>query len=176
MTQELKVMVGIPGCGKSTWANRETQFLEEEKATTAIISRDEIRKSFVGEANPNNSNSYFGREDEVFEEFIRQINEAMEIGIDYVFVDATHISRASRAKLLSRLRPDPNTVLTFEVMDCGLDTCLARNATRTGFARVPDSAIKNMKKGYRPPTMEEFSNYLYGFKKVTINHHNTEKE
>ena len=176
MTQELKVMVGIPGCGKSTWANREVQFLEEEMATTVIISRDEVRKSFVGEANPNNSNSYFGREDEVFEEFVRQINEAMEIGIDYVFVDATHISRASRAKLLSRLRPDPNTVLIFEVMDCGIDTCLARNATRTGFARVPDSAIRNMKKNYKAPTPQEFSNYLYGFKKVVIKHHDTEKE
>lgn len=176
MTKELRVMVGIPGSGKSTWLNREVGFQEGDHYNVAVISRDNVRKSFVGEANPNNSKSYFSREDEVFTEFIRQINEAMEVGLDIVFVDATHISRASRAKLLSRLRPDPNTVLVFDVIDCGLETCLARNATRTGFARVPDSAIKNMWKNYKAPTEEEFSNYLYGFKKVVINHHNTETE
>lgn len=168
MTYELKVMVGIPGSGKSTWANKEAQFLEMDGFNTAIISRDEIRKSFIGEGD------YFSREDEVFEEFIRQINECLEIGIDYIFVDATHISQGSRAKLLSRLRPDGNTKLSFEVCDCEKEICLARNAMREGFARVPDSAIHKMYRGYRPPTSAEFDLYTYGFKEVVINHHNME--
>lgn len=174
MTFELKVMVGIPGSGKSTWANQEAKYLEADGATVAIISRDCVRKSFVGDANPN-TGAYFNREREVFNEFIRQINEAMEIGINYVLVDATHISPASRAKLLGMLRPDPSTQLTFEVIDCGLDTCLARNAMRTGFARVPDSAIQRMKRDFRNPTLDEFSTYQYGFSKVVINHHNSEE-
>lgn len=169
MTIELKVMVGVPGSGKSTWLEREAKFLEADGFHVATISRDEIRKSFIGDSD------YFSREREVFEEFIRQINEAMEIGFDYIFVDATHISPASRAKLLGRLRPDPSTNLSFEVIDCGLETCLARNAARTGFARVPDSAITKMHKQFSAPTHKEFETYKYGFNKVIINRHNTEE-
>ena len=168
MTYELKVMVGIPGSGKSTWANKEAQYLEADGFHAAIISRDEVRKSFIGDG------EYFSREDEVFEEFIRQINECLEVGIDYVFVDATHISQGSRAKLLSRLRPDGRTRLTFEVCNCGIDTCIARNNLREGFAKVPESAIRKMARDYRPPTPAEFELYKYGFKDVKINHHEME--
>lgn len=168
MTLEVKVMVGVPGSGKSTWANKEAQFLEADGFHTAIISRDEVRKSFIG------GGEYFSREDEVFEEFIRQINECLEVGIDYVFVDATHISQGSRAKLLSRLRPDGRTRLTFEVCDCGIDTCIARNSLREGFSQVPESAIRKMARNYRSPTPAEFELYKYGFKEVRINHHGME--
>lgn len=174
MTKELKVMVGIPGCGKSTWANKEMMLLEADGFITAVISRDDVRKSFIGEINPN-SKAYFSHEKEVFDKFINEINDAMEIGIDYIFVDATHISPASRAKLLGRIKPDPSTQLVFEVMDCSIDTCLKRNANRTGFSRVPDAAIRNMANGYKNPTQEEFSKYKYGFKSVIINHHNVEE-
>lgn len=168
MTKEVKIMVGIPGSGKSTFAKQEAQFLEMDGFHVAIISRDEVRKFFVGDG------EYFSKETEVFDEFIRQINECLELGIDYVFVDATHISQQSRAKLLGRLRPDGNTILTFEVCDCEIDTCIARNNLRTGFAKVPESAIRKMARGYRPPTPAEFELYKYGFKDVKINHHEME--
>lgn len=171
MTKQLRVMVGVPGSGKSTWLKKRVECLEADGFHVAVISRDEIRKSFIGE-----NEDYFSHEIEVFDEFIRQINEAMEIGFDYVFVDATHISRGSRAKLLGRLRPDPSTDLVFEVIECGLATCLARNAKRTGFARVPDSAIHKMYRGYKSPTLQEFANTQYGFRGVAIHHYNTEEE
>lgn len=169
MTIEVKVMVGIPGSGKSTWANKEAELLEMDGFHTAIISRDVIRESFIGDKD------YFSRENEVFEEFVRQINECLEIGIDYIFVDATHISQGSRAKLLGRLRPDGKTGLSFEVCDCGIDTCIARNNLRKGFSKVPDSAIRKMARGFRPPTPAAFELYKYGFKDVKINHHNMEE-
>lgn len=172
MTYELKIMVGVPGSGKSTWAAKEAQFLENDGFTTAIISRDAVRKEFVGE-NAQEAGAYFNREREVFEQFIREINEAMEVGINYIFVDATHISPASRAKLLSRLLPDPSTKLVFEVIDCSLETCMARNANRTGFARVPDSAINRMYSQFSAPTEKEFG-FKYGFKDVVINHYDME--
>lgn len=163
MTQELRVMVGIPASGKSTLIEKEVWALEEEHKTTAVVSRDAVRFSMLKEGE-----DYFAHEDEVFEEFIRQINECMELGIDVVFADATHISPGSRFKLLSRLLPDPNTKLVFEVMDVPVAECLNRNLKREGRERVPNTAIRNMAKGFRKPTLSEFPD-TYGFKNITIN-------
>lgn len=163
MTTELKVMVGVPGSGKSTWVKQEVARIEEEHRTTCVVSRDFVRQSIL-----TDRDGYFDKEVEVFNEFIRQINEAMELGIDVVFVDATHISPASRAKLLGRLIVDPHTKLTFEVIDVPIETALERNAQRTGIARIPDSAIKKMKKGFSIPTEKEFPKTNWGFSNIEV--------
>lgn len=166
MTTELKVMVGVPGSGKSTWVKQEVARLEDDHYTTCVVSRDYVRQSLLKE-----NDGYFDREVEVFNEFVRQINEAMELGINIVFADATHISPASRAKLLGRLRPDPKTALTFEVIDVALDIALNRNAQREGFAQVPDSAIKNMMKNFSIPAAKEFPKTKWGFSKIEVKVH-----
>lgn len=166
MTTELKVMVGISGSGKSTFVKQEVERIEEEHRTTCVVSRDYVRQSIL-----TDRDSYFDKETEVFNEFVRQINEAMELGINVVFADATHISPASRAKLLGRLIADPHTKLTFEVIDVPIETALERNAQRTGFARVPDSAIKKMKKGFSIPTEKEFPKTKWGFSNIEVHVH-----
>lgn len=170
MTTELKVMVGVPGSGKSTWIEQEVAQLEDDHRTTCVVSRDFVRKSLLSD-----HDGYFDKETEVFNEFVRQINEAMELGIDVVFADATHISPASRAKLLGRLAADPHTKLTFEVIDVPLDIAIKRNAQRSGFARVPDSAIKNMKRGFSIPAEKEFPKTKWGFSDIKINVHEYER-
>ena len=157
MTTELKVMVGS---GKSTFIKQEVARIEEEHRTTCVISRDFVRQSLL-----TDRDNYFDKETEVFNEFVRQINEAMELGIDVVFADATHISPNSRAKLLGRLIADPHTKLTFEVIDVPTEVALKRNAQRTGFARVPDSAIK---KGFSIPTEKEFPKTKWGFSNIKV--------
>lgn len=166
MTQEVKVLVGIPASGKSTWIQQEVDRLEEEHKTTCVISRDYVRQSIL-----KDGEDYFARETEVFNEFVRQINEAMELGIDVVFVDATHINFASRNKVLSRLVVDPRTNLTFEVMTTSPATCLNRNSLRTGFARVPNSAIQNMARGFKIPNDSEFPEDKWGFNEIKVNVH-----
>ena len=166
MTTELKVMIGIPGSGKSTWVKQEVARIEEEHRTTCVVSRDYVRQS-----NLTDRDSYFDKEVEVFNEFVRQVNEAMELDIDVVFVDATHISPTSRTKLLDRLLPDPHTKLTFEVINTPLNVALERNAKRDGFARVPDSAIKKMKKGFSIPTEKEFPKTKWGFSSIEVRVH-----
>ena len=168
MTTELKVMVGVPGSGKSTWVEQEIARLEDDHRTTCVVSRDFVRKSLL-----NDHDGYFDKETEVFNEFVRQINEAMELGIDVVFADATHISPASRAKLLGRLAADPHTKLTFDVP---LDVAIKRNAQRSGFARVPDAAIKNMKKGFSIPNAKELPKTKWGFSDIKINVHGYERK
>lgn len=167
MTQEVRVMVGIPASGKSTWIKNEVARLEEEHKTVGVISRDIVRFSIL-----NDNEDYFAHEDEVFEEFVRQVNECMEVGIDVVFVDATHISSGSRFKLLSRLKPDPNTHLVFEVMDTPLEICLERNEKREGRAKVPEKALRRMAKGVHFPKFTEFP-HSYGFRDISINTYKT---
>ena len=61
MTQELRVMVGIPASGKSTLIEKEVSCLEEERKTTAVVSRDAVRFSMLKEGE-----DYFAHEDEVY--------------------------------------------------------------------------------------------------------------
>lgn len=158
-------MIGIPGSGKSTWIDKEVDRLNSEHITSIVVSRDYIRKMAL-----KPGEDYFARENAVFAEFVHQINEAMEIGAEEVFVDATHINEASRNKVLSRLKPDPNTILSVEILPVSTKLALIRNANRSGFARVPDSAIINMANNFVAPGLEEFSKHdNYGFKDVYLN-------
>ena len=158
MTRQLTVMIGIPASGKSSWLNRITQEREEDGWTTAVISRDAVRFSML-----KDGQDYFANEKAVFNEFVRQINEAMELGIDFVYVDATHINEASRKKLLTKLKPDPVTSLSFVEIQCPVEVALARNAKREGLARVPDSAIINMEKSRTDPFYDNHPDDKYGF-------------
>lgn len=152
MTREVKILVGVPGSGKSYWAKREIVRLQSEGWVPVTISRDAVRFRFLDD---NNSTDYFAYEDDVFKEFIREINEVVACGFDYVIVDATHISHASRMKLLRQLRLDAQTNVTFEVFNPPLEVVLFRNAQREGRERVPVKAIKSMKEGFAIPTENE---------------------
>ena len=165
MTRKVILMVGIPGSGKSTYVKREADALKADGNTVATISRDYYRKKLVGDT--NNSTLYFSHEKEVFKQFVEDINNCLEVGIDYIFIDATHISKASRAKILRSLRPDPLTELEVVVLNPSVDECLRRNSLRTGFELVPPAAIRKMYKDMEFPTPEELAQF--DFKgKITI--------
>lgn len=159
-TMQVVMLVGIPGSGKSTWAKNyiETQ-LEPYELTSAVISRDDVRFAML-----KDGEDYFAHENEVFEEFIRQINECIALGINYVFIDAIHINKASREKVLRRLVVDSRTSLMFVNCICPIELAIQRNAKREGLRRVPDSAIVNMAKRKSNPSLEDYPEDNYGFK------------
>ena len=173
MTRELKILCGIPGSGKSYWAEQEAQRLSWDGYNPVIISRDEIRFEFL-DANPDSD--YFAFEHDVFKEFIREINECLELGIDYIFVDATNISPASRRKLLYKLKVDKATNIVFEVFETPLPVCLYRNGQREGREKVPVNAIKSMQSGFSvPEPAKEFKNWVND-NWFVVNHHKWKEE
>ena len=133
---------GLPGSGKSTWIKEQLN-----KKGGFWASRDAVRFSMVGEDEP-----YFCREDEVFNEWIRQICEALSNPmIEDIYIDATHLNDRSRNKTLSRLPKENIREITNVVFAIPIETCLERNRQRTGRAVVPDEVILNMAKSFKAP-------------------------
>jgi len=141
---QIYVLCGIPGAGKSTWAE---QHLREKP----IVSRDAIRFNLI-----EDEEDYFSHEAEVFSTFINSIVGACK-SFECCVVDATHISKASRRKLFRALDEQiksryDTTMVYFNVP---LGTCLKRNKLRDGRALVPEQAIYSMHNQFTEPEYNE---------------------
>ena len=135
MRKKLYIMVGAPGCGKTTYVRTHAA-----PGHSAHISRDVIRFAKL-----EKGESYFGREKEVYKTFIQQIIMAFDDcpWVDEVWADATHLTENSRKKLLSNLITVDIDVIPVVIMP-ELDICLGQNMLRTGRERVPDAIVEKM--------------------------------
>lgn len=142
------LMCGVPGSGKTTWVKNQ---LAMSNVGGVHISRDEVRFSMIGE-----DEDYFAREDEVFSAFCSKIQEALEDvdGPANIYIDATHLNKRSRDKVLRRVHKDNIEELNCVCFDVPLAVCISRNNLRAGRSRVPETAIYNMYQSYRLPDKE----------------------
>ena len=142
-------MCGVPGSGKSTYIRNHLY----EFNKPIIISRDQIRFSMVPEGEP-----YFSREDEVFAEFKKQINDSLAREDGDTIVDATHINSGSRKKLLNVISKEnlKDTKIVFICKIIPLEVALERNSHRIGREFVPEDAITNMYNNFNIPRVLEF--------------------
>lgn len=154
-SKKVWITVGIPGSGKSSYIQQNAL------PNSIIISRDEIRKKLIG------NGAYFSKEDEVFNTFKRIIYVSLfDKEIENIYIDATHVSKGSRKKILSQLPIPEGTELNVLWFDVDLNICLERNKKRGGFAFVPPESIRRMKARFEAPTESEFGKY--GFEKINI--------
>ena len=145
MKPTLYILIGIPGCGKSTFAKR----FQNENDTT-WISRDKIRFDTLKEGD-----EYFSHESEVFQKFIDSIVFSLRNGFNAI-ADATHINMSSRRKLTYAIDKQFNDYkIVYVIFDTPFDICLARNNLREGRACVPEQVMKNMYKDFRVPRDDE---------------------
>ena len=158
MVKEIYLMVGIPGSGKSTYCEKLMKDFEEQGKSVTYISRDAHRKALTGGAT---GSTYFDKEEEVFLNYAKSINDAIRKGEEKVLIDATHISRSSRNKILKLLNNENEYTLVVVAFDLPLEVVIERNEQRTGFERVPRLAIESMRRRFEAPTAEEFEKYNF---------------
>ena len=141
----LYLMVGAPGSGKSTYANN---FINTYGKPIKIVSRDAIRFSLFNDGAP-----YFSKEKAVFARFIKEINEGLDKGD--VIADATHINEVSRMKVIKRIDLSKCKVSCIVLLTDEL-TAINRNHLREGRARVPDSVIRENYARFTHPKTDNF--------------------
>lgn len=153
--QNLYIMVGAPGSGKSTFIKEHrSNFFSD---STLVVSRDEVRFSLLKDNEP-----YFSHENEAWNKYISLIAEHLTtfaIHYDNVIADATHLSVASRNKLLNALKTKGVNLDDIKIHAIVMDTCLARcitqNEHRAGRAYVPRSAIERMFNEFEMPDLNK---------------------
>lgn len=141
----LYMLCGPSGCGKSTWAHR---FMEDTEVQ--YVSRDEIRFSMLKEGD-----DYFAHEKEVFRKFVNAIRQAL-IEDKNVIADATHLNEFSRRKLTQAIDMQfSGYQIVYVVFRVDVETCIERNANRSGRANVPNTVIRNMCRDFHEPSFDE---------------------
>ncbi len=151
---ELVMLIGLPACGKSSFAG------DLEKKGYVVHSSDKIRL----ELNEENMNTKEHNK-KVFEILHKRIKKDLKEGKNCVY-DATNLSRKFRKAFLDELKNIPcekNAVL-FIVPTY---VCADRNSKREGFSRVPNDVYLKMLKSFNLPS----KNYD-GFDKITLDIYN----
>ena len=150
--KKVYLLAGVPGSGKSTWIRSQLVPGAE------WISRDNVRFAILSD-----EDDYFAHEDDVFDTFINYINQTLENDkIHTIYIDATHLNKRSRDKVLRRVHKDNIEELNCVCFDVPLAVCISRNNLRAGRSRVPETAICNMFQSYRLPdkTNENFNHII----------------
>ncbi|MGY1855714.1 AAA family ATPase [Modestobacter sp. SYSU DS0290] len=128
--QELVVLVGLQGAGKSSWVAEHLADSHE------VVSKDHWPKARRREARQQ-----------------RVVAELLAAGRSVV-VDNTNPSPAERAPLVALARA-AGVPARAVYLDTPLEACLARNDARAGTARVPLVGVFDTRRRLAPPTREE---------------------
>lgn len=133
------VMVGMPGCGKSTSVAAIEGYEE--------INRDNLRLELLGSYDDFTREAWINREHE------RRIRRAADEGKNVVISDTNTIRRYRRG--LIRLLKELGFRVEVHLFDVSLETCLTRNKTRS--KPVEEAIIRKManRLALNPPTMDE---------------------
>lgn len=135
------MLVGIPGSGKSTYANMR---INEASTYTRYFSSDVIRGEIYGDENCQKDPG------KVFDIMHSRTIEALKSGYDVIY-DATNITRKNRKQILDKLPAyvEKECVIVW----APVDVCILRDSLRE--RTVGADVILNMLKRFEAPFFDE---------------------
>lgn len=151
----LVVLVGIPGSGKSTIAQR----WQSQAPSRIVVSTDTIRAQLFGDATTQGPWPAIWRE--VCDRWQRGIHQIKTGQTQAVLYDATHAKRRDRRRTLQTARALGFTTIDGYWLDLPLEVCLERNQRRS--RQVPVAVIHQMHQQLQrhPPHLTDGFNRLY---------------
>lgn len=135
---KLIFMVGVPGCGKTTYANENLKDCE-------ILSSDKIREELFGNENDQSNNAL------VFETLFDRARSFLKDGKDVV-IDATNVNVVERAKALEHFK-DLQVKRIAIVINTPINKCIEQDLNRN--RTVGKFVIEKFAKIFTKPTKEE---------------------
>lgn len=144
-------MIGAPGSGKTTLARAEAVSLTSAGYRTVIVSRDDIRARHGLHYGTDEAavtaihNAHVKRLAGAITGTTRTGGRRIPAGhaVDVIILDQTHAKPEHLEESAILARTAGHRLHTW-IVPTLLTTCLARNAERTGPARVPDDVVKTM--------------------------------
>lgn len=140
------MLVGLPGSGKSFYADR----IECNDRKPIVHSSDKLREELFGDVNEQSKN------DVLFKELHKRIKDDLKAGRDVVY-DATNIDKKKRIAFLNELK-NVSCFTTCLFIATPYDVCLKRNQSRE--RKVPEFVIERMYKQFCPPHKHEGFDYV----------------
>lgn len=161
--QTTVLMVGLPGSGKSTIAEKMIngeieEFSNFSKSNTMILSSDKFREIFLGdEKDQTNNKLVFG---ELRKSFISYLNQGYNI-----IVDATNINMKSRRSYIE-LTKKYNVRKVAYVVNTPFDECIKRAENRT-LRPINKDIIFEMEKRFQCPQPFEGLEVVFHNKQIS---------
>ena len=139
------VMVGLPGSGKSTYADT---FGDD----AVVLSSDKLREEWYGNAAIQGDNKA------LFAELHRRVRAALFLGKSVVY-DATNLTPRTRKLFLDSIADVPRCKKVAVVVMTPLEECIRRNSLRNRV--VPENVIRRMAESFVEPRMDEGFNLIH---------------
>lgn len=139
----IEMCVGLPGCGKSTWAKSVANFWRNVE----VISTDSIREELYG------NEAIQGDGKLVFDTAYQRIHSILEQydGKRIIF-DATNLHRRDRERFSKEFKND-NTLMRIVYFRTPYEVCVERNSNRE--RKVPVEVIQRMYERMDVPNLNE---------------------
>lgn len=141
----LYILIGVPGSGKSTYAE---ELYQKSERGIALVSSDCIRKSLYG------NESCQDNPKKVFTLAHKIIVDQLAHDFDVIF-DATNIYAKDRMDLIRKVCFEVKKEVRFVAIyfDTSIETCIARQDLRE--RKVPAKVIEKMNRQIDRPNFEE---------------------
>ena len=142
---KLYIMVGVPGSGKSTYA----EDILSKSAT--IFSSDKLRGELLGDENRQDN------KDLIFSTLYDRARTCILRGGSAV-IDATNVTKSDRLRVLRHFADIEGLEKIAVVVLATLDECISRNAMRE--RKVPDKVIADFYNKLEKPVLEEGFDFI----------------